>query len=139
MGTVRAHHDIERLPYLSHYTRRSVMADLSELEQPEIPEHAMVVRADAKAMGAVTALTHRASRDTWKAFGNGRVRGFASKSSDIDTVRVMNLNDPTVDYERDVSSFRKGGKGRAKVTESTRKVTEVERFGLVNDIGRDFS
>lgn len=115
------------------------MADVFDLEQPEIPKGAMLVRADAKAIGAVTAHTCRASQDSWNTFGSGRVRGFADSTSDIDTVLCYNLYNDSPPEVREVSSFRKGGSSKSKAKVSERKVTEVERMGLVNNIGADFS
>lgn len=79
----------------------------------------MVVRADARAMGATTALTHRASRSSWLDSNGqlrGRVRGYAGSvangvaSTDPDTVLVRYADGST--EIRTVASFRADGPGQ---------------------------
>lgn len=40
---------------------------------------------------------------------------------------------------RTVASFRKGRKSAPRATDTTPRQTEVQRYGLVNNIGQDYS
>ena len=99
----------------------------------------MLVRSDARAGGMVTSQTVRYS-ERWKGTSD-RAIGVAPGADPADgpSVRVRNLYDPTVNEVRPVSSFRaeRISTKAAKVTEV--RQTEVERFGLVNNIGQDYS
>jgi hypothetical protein len=106
------------------------------------PPGSMFIRADARAMGAVTALDCRVS-PRWKQ-SHPRAIGRATRSDDNSqgpTVRVIHA-DGTEEI-RTVASYRKGKQGTSRARRasapSAPKQTDVERFGLTNNIGQDYS
>src|SRR5687767_13563106 len=117
---------------LGLYTRPMSDRLLAAIEGDDAPKHSMVVRADAKAMGAVTAHTTRVNAP-WSSLRTkvvGIAPGTEHESDGTNTVRVRNLYDDTVNEVRDVASFRKGREHtprKSTIAEAT--VTEVERLG----------
>lgn len=108
-------------------------------ESTPVDRHAMAIRADARAAGMVTSQTVRVS-PRWAA-SSPRAVGIATGTSDTSdgpTVRVIHADGST--EVRTVDSFRAARTStRARRTTQPREVTQVERAGLVNNIGQDFS
>jgi hypothetical protein len=108
--------------------------------------HALVVKADARAMSAVTALTTRVNAP-WSSMRTRCVGKALNEAGDdfereypLGTCTVRVIHADGTSEVRPVSSFRKG----SRATRSTPPAppvneTEVEHFGLVNNIGADFS
>lgn len=92
--------------------------------------HAMMIRADAKAAGVVTAHTtrHTAPWATMRDRVVGIAPGTENENDGTCTVLVRNMNDPSVHEVRTVNSFRKGReyKPRNTVTEAP-EPTEAQR------------
>lgn len=113
-----------------------------------VAEGVMVVRADARAMGAVTALTTRAHQSSWTVPGRprqlrGRVRGYAGSvenglaSHEPDTVLVRYADNSHAPVVRDVASFRERS-AATKVRQTTAaRLPETARMGITHDLTGD--
>jgi hypothetical protein len=112
------------------------------MKDRECDPRAMAIRADARAAGLVTAHTTRVAApwSTMRTRVVGIAPGTESTSDGTATVRVRNLYDESVNEVRSVRSFR-GERVSTRAARATvaRQATEVERSGLVNNIGQDYS
>lgn len=104
----------------------------------EYPDGTLVPQDEAKRMGAVTALTHKASQDDWDTNRSGRVRGCATLDSPPDTYLSYNIYDLESIVNPKVMQVP-GTSRKTTPNQSNRRTTEVERMGLVNNIGEDYS
>lgn len=93
-------------------------------------------RADARAYGMVTSLDVRVS-ERWKPTATRAVGTASGTAQDVKVTYADGSSEI-----KPVSAFRKdrtSQRAQARKVAQAPKITQVERFGLINNIGQDYS